>query len=175
MESTYSEQLKELMGLVIEGKPKPQMVAKARELKVQLTKYWEELQRSMNLLDSMVSQYAPDEQWTTGFDKPLPTKIIYAHGIQSQESFGRATVNLLASPAQIIEIARKLVNKDGLLNTDEVIVQLKAQGDLRASSDIGKTVGNVLHRDGWIRLNTGLYELPEEKKKKEENIDSLEL
>lgn len=161
-DSKITELLKELGSLTLNDAPKEQILTKAVEIKAYLQDVWYELGRATNLVDSTVNAFVPDEKWEIG----LPTERIKVPAPSlstTSPSKPRATLVTTASLEHILEIARK-VSADGIVETKYIIAQLKSEGDTRPDSDIAKSVGNTLARNGWERVGTGKYKLREEQK-----------
>lgn len=165
MEDQYSDQLKELMALIVSGQPKPQILARAKEIKIQLSRAWTELQRVIGLLDGMVAQYAPDKEWHPGFWLPssnLTQDIMIRSGFipprpPTLTSIRRPPAfSVVASPEHIDGIAHKLA-KDGVVHSNDIIRQLRTEGDSRPEKDLAIGIGNVLIRRGWQHMATGIY------------------
>lgn len=173
MDIAYSEQLKELMGLIVAGEPRPKILARARELKVQLSTAWAELQRVITLLDGMVNQYAPDKDWTPGFWLPSAnvqqSSLVFRAGVpvMPQRRF-----TFVSSPEHIAEVAQRVASKKGIVDTSKIIKQLRTEGDQRPERELAIGIGNTLARRGWKRIMTGLYKLSEQEKGEEEIVEA---
>jgi len=164
MSVEYSTQLKELMKLVLDDAPKNKIHARASDLKLNLTASFMELQRVINLIDGIVNQYAPVQDWRIGFvfpqsststsmvAKPVQTRL---PGIGKTSPIGRR-------PQRILEIAKGAI-VEGVVNVQDVRKQLQAEGDQRKENVIAITVGNVLVRHGYQRVGAGKYKLREDK------------
>jgi hypothetical protein len=176
MENVYSEQLKELMGLIVRGEPKPKILTRAKEIKVQLSTAWTELQRVISLLDGMVNQYAPDKDWPMGFWLPSPKveqpSFVFRTGVPMMPP---RRITLITSPEHIAEVARRVAASDGIVETDKIIKQLRTEGEQRPVRDLAIGIGNTLARRGWTRIGTGLYQLSESEKSEEEIVETKRL
>jgi hypothetical protein len=150
-----TELLKQLAKLTLEDAPKDQIVTKALEVKLYLQETWEELGRAVNLVDSTISAYAPNVDWQLGIpvDK---TKL----AIPTSKPLPSTTSPKLTrtSPEHILKVTRRLF-PDGVVGSEVIIAQLKAEGDTRPDADIAKSVGNTLNRNGYERIERGKYEL----------------
>lgn len=168
MDTTYSAQLKEVMDLIMKEAPKPQILAKARDIKIRLSTSWTELVRVINLLDGMVNQFAPDKDWPQGFWLPPtpiqavpPPRFIAQSGVVTPRQ-----TSLVTQPQRILEVAKGVMT-EGIVASKTIIDRLRAEGDQRPEKSLAISVGNVLTRHGWQWVGPGKYRLVEKQEGKE--------
>lgn len=152
----YSERLKEIMALIVQGAPKAKILAKARQIKDDLSATWLEAQRTLTLLDGMISTYAPDKDWIAGFSVPPPSPPSVRF-IGSLPQMARQR-RFVTRSERVQEVA-KLSAVDGKVAAKTVAERLRAEGDERSEKVIAIAVGNVLVRHGWERTGVGQYRL----------------
>jgi hypothetical protein len=154
MDTKIAELLKGLAQLPLNNAPREEILAKAREIKVYLQRLREDLGKATSFVDSTINAFVPDADWENG----LPTERIKTPLPSSPSpSKTRAGAVAIASPERILEVTRKKF-PDGKVETKPIIAQLQAEGDTRPYSDIAKSVGNTLNRNGYERIETGRYE-----------------
>jgi hypothetical protein len=165
MESMYSDRLREVIALIVNNKaPKSQALTKARALKAELSASWHEIQDVIDLLDATVRQFVSDEDWVDGFwipEEDLPPLPRFS-GMRE-----RTRISMSPSRDHILEVARKVAS-DGIVNTADVIRQLRMEGDKRPEKNLAIGVGNVLTKRGWQKLGVGRYRTPEAWKEEKE-------
>jgi hypothetical protein len=171
MESSYSDRLKEVMALIVNEAPKSKALAKARALKSDLSASWHEIQDVIGLLDAMVGQFVPDEDWVDGFWMPEADLQPLPRFSPMRE---RTRISVTPSREHILEIARK-VAFDGVVNTADVIRQLRMEGDQRLEKNLAIGIGNVLTKREWQKLGVGKYRTPEAWKEKKETGETRPL
>lgn len=166
----YADRLKEVMNLITSQSSKAQILKKARALKIDLTASWNEIQKIITLLDLMVGQYAPDEDWVDGFWMPQ-SDLQLPRFTPMRE---RTRISVSPKPNHIVEVARKLAS-DGIVNTADVIRQLRMEGDQRPEKNLAIGIGNVLTKREWQKLGVGKYRTPEAWKERKEKGETRPL
>lgn len=172
----YSEQLKQLMEMIVAGVSKEDILESGKALKINLSRDFVEAQRIIGLLDGIISQFAQNESWPMGIwlhPQQQPQQSIVIRGTP----FGQGQVTLQTSPLQrattanpnrrILELARRYA-VNGFVHTSEISKQLRIEGDLRPERNMAKKVGNVLVRNGWDWVETGKYKLVQTKNREGE-------
>jgi hypothetical protein len=169
MASKYDEPLQDVMGLIAKKSSKNKILARAKEVKIEITKAWAEAQQAITFLDSMVNRYVPDKDWPQGFWFPPPPVIKAVQPSPFMVPRGVVTsspISLVTRPQRIVEVANQLMT-DGTVSTKSVIDQLRAEGDQRSEHSLAVSIGNVLNRHGWRRVEPGKYKLVEKQEGKE--------
>lgn len=169
MDSGYSEKLRGIMELIVKQEPKAKILNRAKQVKIELTQTFADVQQAVILLDSMVNRWAPDKGWPQGFW--MPPQPVQAPQVVIQRGFPIAPAvkvpgSLVTRPERIVEVARGLV-VDGVVVTKAVVDRLRAEGDQRPEKSLAIGVGNVLIRRGWKKVGVGRYKMPEQSKEKE--------
>jgi hypothetical protein len=158
MDTAYSDRLKELMTLIIGEAPKPQILSKAKALKIELSISLKDIQEVIHLLDGMVNQYARDEAWVDGFWLPESSE-------RELPRFSAPTLRGMREPARVslapnrehvLDIANKVAS-NGIVDTKDVIRQLRAEGDQHPDRALAIGTGNILVRHGWQKIAVGKY------------------
>lgn len=155
-DNTMTDLLKELASLAVNQAPKEQILAKAWEAKVYLQEVWIDLGVAIGYIDSTVNAFAPDPSWQNG----LPTdKIATPSTAQppSASSSKPASTLTITGIEHILDVAKKVISAEGFIDTDNIVSQLKSDGDTRPDSDMKKSIGNILARYGYERIDTGVY------------------
>lgn len=165
MESKYAPQLEEVMKLIVTHAPRPKIIAKGKEVKIELTKGFSDIQQAIMSLDNMINIHSPDPDWPLGFWQPPQPASAQRFVVQSGFTRQKAT-GLQVRPARILEVA-KGASAEGSVLTKTIIDQLRAEGDQRPDRALAVSVGNVLTRHGWQRVEQGKYKLIEKKEGKE--------
>jgi hypothetical protein len=123
----------------------------------------------------MIDRYAPDPEYPKGFwfppQQPTPISNVIIRspiGVITNPPIQRvqAQVTLVSDPKHILDLALKL-SSDGIVETKSIISQLRTEGDVRPDRDMAKSIGNILARYEWKRLETGKYKKLEGKGKEE--------
>ena len=167
MDSRYNEPLEQIMSLIVAKTPRTKVIAKAREVKIAITKDYYDAQQAITFLDGMINRYTPAEDWPQGFWKPTPQPTIiprpgFAPGLTQPR---QRPASLVTRPERILDIARGLM-KEGIVTTKTIAAQVRAEGDQRTELNLAVSIGNVLNRNGWHRVEPGKYRLKKEHENK---------
>ena len=168
METKYSERLREILSLIVDQAPESKILAKAKQLKIDISTSWMELQEGISILDGVVKAFTTSKDWQRGFWFPSPPPIV---AVQPPRFIGQGTGTsrpafLVARPERILEVAHGAA-KEGKVTTKIIVNQLRAEGDQRPERSLAVSVGNVLTRHGWQRVEPGKYKLVEKQEGKE--------
>lgn len=165
-DNTMADLLKELASLTVNQATKEQIREKAWEAKIYLHGVWLDLGVAIGYIDSTVNAFAPDPSWQNGF----PTDEIATPSTAqppSASSAKPASTLTITNIEHIIDVAKKVISAEGFVYTDNIVSQLKSEGDTRPDSDMKKSIGNILARYGYERIDTGLYGLINKEGQKE--------
>jgi hypothetical protein len=175
MASKYDSDLQEIMRLIIDKSPRAEILVKAKDIKIEISRAWTDAQQAIAFLDQMINRYVPDAEYPQGFwVEPQPNLI--RPGVAYSAPIRHSNVNPSIRPTMriafnidhnhILEIAKKLTT-NGTVKTKAIIRQLRTEGDPRPESTLLKSVGNILNRNNWVHVGTGEYKQPEEKENKD--------
>ena len=164
MESRYDPDLQEIMSLIVNKSPKSKIISRAKEVKIEITRAWSDAQMAIAFLDQMVNRYSPDPDYPQGFFMQNPTPILVRP--RALTSSVPTKVSVITDTAHVLELALRFAS-DGVIETKNIINQLRTEGDQRPERDIAKSIGNILSRNNWERIGTGKYKLLEQKQIKE--------
>jgi hypothetical protein len=135
----------EVMQMIMAGKSKETIRAKALEAKKAMTESYLEMFRSLNLVDQLVSVYAIDPLWTWGwlFPQAAPSPNI-----------GKST-----RPERVVAIAKALLSQGAkTVTAKDIAEQLQREGESATIQNLTISAGNILYRTtGWKRVKPGEY------------------
>lgn len=146
----YEKTAQELMKLTMEGGSREQIRAKAMTLKQDITDWYFEVWRWLNLADNLVSIYAPDPKWPFGMLLPA------APGTQ------QSTPEPARTPrgARVLAIARAMVTEEHAttVTARAIAERLSRDGEAGSLKDLATGAGNHLARSKeWRRIKPGEY------------------
>jgi hypothetical protein len=169
MSSQYDALLQEVMGLILSKTPKARIIARAKDVKSEITAAWSDAQQAINFLDLMIERYAPDPEYPKGFwfTPPQSNQVFNPVNRNTISTLTNPIVQrippritLISDPKHITDLAIKL-SSDGIIETKTIIAQLRTEGDIRLDRDMAKSIGNILARYGWQRVEPGRYKQQE--------------
>lgn len=136
----HTEQFNKIVSLFVNKAPPEQILDEIKDLKEKITKSIKELQRMPALLDGLAEQYdvhpvTHEQKWT---------------------SLKPSTFVSSDPKKRIAEIATRLA-VDGIINTQDIIPELRSLGDEKPDKTQLIRIGNILHQRGWEKIGTGKY------------------
>ena len=148
MKLAHEELAKRIMALVMQGAEPERIQVEATEAKMQMSDEYIALYRSLNLVDNLVSVYAPDPNWQWGFSL-------------AQVGVTTPTASQTQSPRmkRVLEIALNLIERGAeVVASKDIARQLAQEGAQGSEKDLGTSVGNILARArGWQKVRPGEY------------------
>ncbi|MBI2849708.1 MAG: hypothetical protein HYX80_01540 [Chloroflexi bacterium] len=158
MQSKYDDSLLEIMDLVVKKSQKTQILTRARALKMEITQAWADAQQAIQYLDAMISRYAPDKDWQSGFwiGQPTTTAVRQIWGVGASVPQPRRPVSTTTRPEHIVEVAKRVVS-NGVVDTKAIISQLRTEGEQRPERALAISIGNILSDKGYKRIGVGKY------------------
>jgi hypothetical protein len=148
MVEKFEELLREVNLLIGKGAPKAEVIAKAKEAKIELIARAMEISRATAHLDNEMMWYAPDEPWQWGWVQAPPTQT----GATASSSRTRTR--------KVLDIAEVLASEGaGRVKTEDIAARLQLAGEQGTVKHLRTAIGNILTSTGrWRRLERGVYE-----------------
>jgi len=142
-----TEAFRELIILVANNATKKAILEKGMEIKAQILKEWHQLGEDMQVLDSIIKAFAPDQA--------------FPYGWETGRTPSRQKLEDTAKTARIktvIRLATEIAAKKKIVTTAEIADRLVAEGDSRPRKNIMVSVGNILAKsEDWVKMNSGEY------------------
>lgn len=148
--SRHIDDIREVMTLVTDNAPEDIVLTRAREAKTKLLDERAEIMSTIDLLDKLITTFAPDAAWKRGALYPE------ASGIPPLPSASAGS----ARKRIVLDIANTLLaDDDSTITTKAIVEQLLSEGERGTPKNLATSVGNILTFSGkWRRVRTGEYE-----------------
>ena len=153
MEDSFDISLRAITRKVAERAPKEEILTDARKLKIDLSQYAVELQVTLNTLDQLVSKFARDDDWVSGWWTPEQATVATASTTVSGPHFRRYD-----RARRTLEVAAGLGEGSVTVLVSDIAGALRLEGEELDDRALATSVGNLLTRSGkWTRIGPGEY------------------
>jgi ABC-type molybdate transport system substrate-binding protein len=147
-DSTYSDRLREIAGLIGSSATREDVLSKAAQLKEDMRQDIAAAWLVVFALDNLVAVFAPNSEWQPGL---WPEATTATTPPSRPPRYSRSDKTL--------ELAKTLSNNGAkTVGTEDIAARLRAEGETGSIKDLATAVGNILTRSGyWQRLGPGEY------------------
>ena len=139
--------------LALQGVPEEEFIAKAKEAKEDITDRFYDLWHETTILDNLVARIAPAADWVAGvIERP-------AEATSNRPPTTPPAKTPSTRQRKILEFADAFTaDGGGIVLSSEIAEQLSNDGFPGSERDLAVSVGNVLNRSGWKRIEPGRYQ-----------------